>query len=404
MTDRRSDATDDGDGVPTDVSTDAESEPRFRWGAATHAGQVRTENEDAYVAGGWLFGVADGMGGHQAGEVASALAADTLRLRLADGAPSLDVAVAAVVEANAAIFQSAHTHIDQRGMGTTLTALTTLRHDDGDTLDEQLALLNVGDSRTYVVRHGRLRRLTTDHSYVQELVATGHISEAEARTHPRRNIVTRALGIEPNVRVDTWVIPFVKGDRFLLCSDGLVDEVPDPEIEQVAAVVSDPQLVADELVAMANRHGGRDNVTVVVVDVLDGIEPPEPTDEIPIVAAVAGDDDDHEPWRDDSASSVQIVQSLDRTRSIGRATRGGTSRRGKRLAIGAGALVVALLIILMAVIAGGGDDGPTPTTVITPSSTPSSGASSTTSTSTTITVSNTTETAATTTGSTAAGP
>jgi protein phosphatase len=329
---------------------------RFRWGGATHAGQVRTENEDAFVAGGWLFAVADGMGGHQAGEVASALAADTLRARLHDGAPSLDVVVAAVVEANAAIFQSAHTHADQRGMGTTLTALATLRHEDGDVLDEQLALLNVGDSRTYLVRHGRLRRLTTDHSYVQELVATGHISEAEARTHPRRNIVTRALGIEPTVRIDTWVIPFVRGDRYLLCSDGLVDEVADHDIEQVAVVVHDPQAAADELVAMANRHGGRDNVTVVVVDVLDGVEAPAPTEELPIVTPVAVESEEREPWRDDSPSPLQAVPAIDGTVATARPVAARTGARGKRLAIAAAAVVVVLVGTLVAIVVKGGDD------------------------------------------------
>jgi protein phosphatase len=301
------------------------------------------------------------MGGHQAGEVASALAADTLRARLHDGAPSLDVVVAAVVEANAAIFQSAHTHSDQRGMGTTITALATLRHDGGDVLDEQLALLNVGDSRTYLVRHGRLRRLTTDHSYVQELVATGHISEAEARTHPRRNIVTRALGIEPTVRVDTWVIPFVKGDRYILCSDGLVDEVPDHDIEQVAVVVHDPQAAAEELVAMANRHGGRDNVTVVVVDVLDGIDAPAPTEELPLTP-VANEPEEREPWRDDSPSPLQAVPAIDATVAAERPRRSAaTGARGKRLAIAAAAVVVVLVGALIAVIGGGGDDGPDPT-------------------------------------------
>ena len=122
-------------------------------------------------------------------------------------------------------------------------------------------------------RDGVLRRASIDHSYVQELVATGHITEAEARTHPRRNIVTRALGIEPQVRVDTWTLRLVQGDRYVLCSDGLVDEVIDDEIQDVLNRIDDPQEAAEELVALANVHGGRDNITVVVVDVLAGAEP-----------------------------------------------------------------------------------------------------------------------------------
>ena len=117
-------------------------------------------------------------------------------------------------------------------MGTTLTALVVMRADETNVA--RFALVNVGDSRTYLLRNGELHRATVDHSYVQELVNTGHISEDEARTHPRRNIVTRALGIEPTVRVDTWLVPMVHGDRFILCSDGLVDEVHDDDIAAIA--------------------------------------------------------------------------------------------------------------------------------------------------------------------------
>ena len=201
------------------------------WGAATDAGRIRDTNEDSFVAEPKVFVVADGMGGHQAGEVASELAATTLRERLSGGATSADVVVAAVVEANAAIFQTAHNNASQRGMGTTLTAIAVMPPDD--TRPEQFAVVNVGDSRAYLARNGELTRATVDHSYVQELLATGHITEQEARAHPRRNIVTRALGIEPSVRVDSWVLPVVRGDRFMVCSDGLVDEVDDDEIKTI---------------------------------------------------------------------------------------------------------------------------------------------------------------------------
>jgi protein phosphatase len=246
-------------------------QPAVRWGAATDVGQVRAGNEDAFVAEPMVFGVADGMGGHQAGEVASDIAARIIRDRLGTGASNVGVVVASVVEANASIFQAAHSSADHQGMGTTLTALVVLRADESNVA--RFALINVGDSRTYLLRNGELHRATLDHSYVQELVNTGHISEDEARAHPRRNIVTRALGIEPTVRVDTWLVPMVHGDRFILCSDGLVDEVHDDDIATIALAAADPQVAAEQLVAKANANGGRDNITVVVVDVLQGVEP-----------------------------------------------------------------------------------------------------------------------------------
>jgi len=266
-------------------------EPVLAWGAATHTGMVRDENEDSYVAENKVFGVADGMGGHQAGEVASAIAATILRDRLPNGA-SVDLMVAAVVEANSAIFQAAHTHAEQRGMGTTLTTLALVPV----STPARVVIANVGDSRTYLLRNGRLRRVTVDHSYVQELVNTGHITEAEARSHPRRNIVTRALGIEPTVKVDTWVQPLAAGDRFVLCSDGLVDEVDDDEIARVLGENVDAQSAADALVAVANGNGGRDNVTVIVVDVLDGA----------VLAADAAELDADLEWNDDHESERLI--------------------------------------------------------------------------------------------------
>ncbi|MEY4176033.1 MAG: hypothetical protein RI900_3198 [Actinomycetota bacterium] len=254
------------------------SEP-IAWGAATDVGRVRTSNEDSFVAEPMVFGVADGMGGHQAGEVASDIAATTLRDRLSGGASSVEVAVAAVVEANAAIFQEAHRNSEQRGMGTTLTAMAVLVSDDHE---PRFAVVNVGDSRTYLLRGGVLRRVSVDHSYVQELVSTGHITEAEARLHPRRNIITRALGIEPSVRVDHWVLPLVCGDRFVLCSDGLVDEIDDDAIAELATTIENPQQAAEAMVAAANASGGRDNVTVVVVDVLEGADPDAEGDQLDI--------------------------------------------------------------------------------------------------------------------------
>lgn len=280
---------------------------RFAVGARSHAGMVRTNNEDAFVADAGVFVVADGMGGHQAGEVASALAVDTLKGAHATGFVSVTDLERAVRDANSAIRMHAAESAERAGMGTTLTGLVALEpHDDDPT--PRLAVANVGDSRTYLHRDHRLVRLTVDHSYVQELVRTGQITEQEARFHPRRNIVTRALGIDHNIAVDAWVRSCVRGDRYLVCSDGLVDEVPDHEIAAVLDGVADPQVAADQLVEMANRHGGRDNVTVIVVDVLDGLDSPPADDVLPAGAVDDGDLPSTLDWADGPGVSADTTR------------------------------------------------------------------------------------------------
>ena len=285
----------------------------LRWGRASDPGRIRQQNEDSVLVEDNLFAVADGMGGHKAGEVASALTVELLKRRLGDTTSSLDDVLSAVVDANGEIFTAATANIDQQGMGTTLTGLfvVTAATADGDNLADgstdaaprqRFALINVGDSRTYLLRHDRLRRVTMDHNYVQELVNTGLITDDEARTHPRRNIITRALGIDPTVRVDAWTLPIVRGDRFVLCSDGLSDEIHDSQIHQIVSTITDPQLAADELVAAANRSGGRDNISVVVVDVLEGDDPPAPDEELDI-EPVWQRDDASTTWAIDDASS-----------------------------------------------------------------------------------------------------
>lgn len=337
--------------------------PALAWGAATDTGRVRSENEDTFVAEPLVFAVADGMGGHQAGEIASAIAATTLHERLGNGAASVDVAVAAVVEANASIFQGAHNNLDQRGMGTTLTAMVVLA-DQGS--GARLAVLNVGDSRTYVLRNGRLRRVTVDHSYVQELVSTGHITEYEARNHPRRNIVTRALGIEPSVRVDTWVLPFVRGDRYVLCSDGLVDEVDDDEIAAVLAVHASPQAAAEGLVAVANRNGGRDNVTVVVVDSLEGDVPPPDSADLEIDLAW----DEHERVDrlvDADAASAGVI-TAEMPAVAGDPSAADARPRRRRINLGVVmfvlsiGVIITLTVTLLLVMRNHSDNSPSPTT------------------------------------------
>ena len=264
----------------------------LRHGSATHEGQHRSQNEDHAHAGDGLFVVADGMGGHLAGEIASEMAVDRLRERLpAGGTNTLDDLVAAINEANVEIYQGATDDPDRAGMGTTVTAIAVVADPLGD---EAIGVANVGDSRIYVLRHGRLRQLTIDHSFVQELVAEGAITRDEARTHPRRNIVTRALGIEPYVRVDSWTMPIIRGDRFVLCSDGLVDEIPDDAITAILIEhADDPQAAAQALVDAANDAGGRDNITVVVVDVLAGDDPPDPTEEFDVVPVWHEGEQDH---------------------------------------------------------------------------------------------------------------
>ena len=251
---------------------------RLKFGAATDVGMVRQSNEDAFSAEGELFIVADGMGGHNAGEVASALAVTTMKSGARNGLTEPSQFREIVQQANTAIYTASLDDSAQSGMGTTVTALAVLPGEE-----PRVMVANVGDSRTYVLRDGILRRVSVDHSYVQELVSTGHITEAEARNHPRRNIVTRALGIEPTVRVDTEVLPIVRGDRFVLCSDGLVDEASDDDIANLIIANANPQACAQALIELANSMGGRDNTTVVVVDIADDISAP---------VAVVPDNDD----------------------------------------------------------------------------------------------------------------
>jgi len=242
---------------------------RLVWGAASHVGMLRQQNEDAFVAEEHVFVVADGMGGHNAGEVASALAATGMKNAAVGGFRSAESVVDAVNAANRAIHDASGGPSEQRGMGTTLTALAPLPATTSD--PQRVVVANVGDSRAYLLRGGELKQVSADHSYVQELLTEGLITADEARVHPRRNIVTRALGIEGDVNADSWTLPMVLGDRYVLCSDGLVDEVDDKQIELILRSSPNPQQAAEQLVTAANANGGRDNVTVVVVDIVDDV-------------------------------------------------------------------------------------------------------------------------------------
>ena len=242
---------------------------KLKWGAFSDVGMVRQQNEDSFLAEATLFVVADGMGGHNAGEVASALAVTTLKAGARLVIDDAEVFRELVQQANSAIYTASLDDSTQSGMGTTVTALSIVEGEE-----PRVLVANVGDSRAYLWRSGALSRLSVDHSYVQELVNEGIITPEAARVHPRRNIVTRALGIDRSVNVDVFTHFVRTGDRIVLCSDGLVDEVPDVEIGKVLGQHSDPQETAEALVMVANTNGGRDNTTVIVVDVLDDISEP----------------------------------------------------------------------------------------------------------------------------------
>ncbi|HZM56305.1 MAG TPA: Stp1/IreP family PP2C-type Ser/Thr phosphatase [Acidimicrobiales bacterium] len=253
----------------------------LRSGSSTDTGLVRSVNQDLAVESPSLFAVADGMGGHAGGEVASRLAIEALRVafgRRPSGAGLSD----AVTEANTTVWQHSQENPELRGMGTTLTAMAVVNEDGNDVL----ALVNVGDSRSYRFHNGEMTQITTDHSLAEEMVRTGELTSAEAAVHPHRHILTRALGVSPEVTVDLWKIQPVRGDRYLLCSDGLTNELDTAQIAEVLSSVADPRRAAELLVRAARTHGGSDNITVVVVDVVVGEDGDASA---PAVAAVASD-------------------------------------------------------------------------------------------------------------------
>lgn len=228
-------------------------------GARTDIGQVREGNEDSFLADAPLFVVADGMGGHVAGDVASATAIQVVqneRSQLDAGDP--DSLARVVQDANIAIFEKAVDDNTLRGMGTTCTLLLV----DGSTAH----LAHVGDSRAYLWRDGELSQVTEDHTLVGRMVAEGRISAEEAQHHPQRSMITRALGVDDKVEVDQFTLELVEGDVLMLCSDGLSSMLSADEIRDVLASDDDVQSKADRLVELANEAGGDDNITVVLVE------------------------------------------------------------------------------------------------------------------------------------------
>jgi protein phosphatase len=223
--------------------------------ARTDAGRQRHANEDSYYARAPVYAVADGMGGAQAGEVASRIAAEAFDERTDEGTPEQQLARVAR-EANRRIFELAQEDSSRSGMGTTLTGLLV----DGD----EVAVVHVGDSRAYVYRGGELRRLTRDHSLVEELRRQGRLTSEEAEDHPQRSIITRALGPEREVELDVHTHRARSGDVYLVCSDGLTSMVREHRLGEILAESDSLDRAVDALVAEANEMGGRDNITVVL--------------------------------------------------------------------------------------------------------------------------------------------
>jgi PPM family protein phosphatase len=230
---------------------------------ASDLGRQRQGNEDNYFVRAPLFVVADGMGGAQAGEVASEMAVESFDGGLPDGSPA-DGLVSVIEEANRRIHDRSRAESQRAGMGTTVTAAYVG--------EREVTIAHVGDSRAYVLRDGELTRLTRDHSLVGELVARGKLTEEQAETHPQRSVITRALGPEPEVQVDVQVYQARAGDVFMVCSDGLTSMVPEARVRELLTGAASLEAAGRDLIAAANDAGGRDNITVVLfrLEEIDG--------------------------------------------------------------------------------------------------------------------------------------
>lgn len=260
----------------------------------TDTGRKRRRNEDAYVVAPPLFAVADGMGGAQAGEVASKLAAAALEDTDPGRLTGPERVASLIREANRRVHERSSTDPATSGMGTTMTVA----------LVEAAGVVigHVGDSRAYVVRDGSIEQLTEDHSLVNELLKSGRLSPSEADTHPQRSVITRAVGTDPEVDVDAFTVEARAGDVFLLCSDGLTDMVDDAGIlDAVAENAGDLDRVTKTLVAAANRGGGEDNITVVAFAIGEG--GPDELGDTATMAAIAEPQPDEETR--ESAASVR---------------------------------------------------------------------------------------------------
>jgi serine/threonine protein phosphatase PrpC len=302
-------------------------------GYGTDTGRKRRRNEDAYVVEPPLFAIADGMGGAQAGELASSLAAGAVREDEAAAGSGERRVAELIQEANRRVYERSSQDAAASGMGTTMTVAFVG--------DANVAFGHVGDSRAYLIRDGKLEQLTEDHSLVAELVRSGKLSPEEAETHPQRSVITRALGTDPDVDVDTFSIETAPGDLFMLCSDGLTSMVEDDVILQTIEKSRDNlQTAAKALIRAANKGGGEDNITVVFFEIGEDVgEPLEETAQYPVLTA----DGDGE-LDEDTLDEFDRVPALD-TMVVppGEAEQVAQPKRRTR-----GRLIPALLLILVA--------------------------------------------------------
>jgi PPM family protein phosphatase len=301
--------------------------PVGAYAVASDTGRKRRRNEDNYVVAPPLFAVADGMGGAQAGEVASRLAASALEAEDSNGLQGLERLDALIQEANRRIYDRATSDPSASGMGTTTTAALV----EGMTV----VIGHVGDSRAYLVRGEQMEQLTEDHSLVNELLKTGRLSEEEANVHPQRSVITRAVGTDPDVDVDGFTIEAEEGDVFLLCSDGLTDMVEDEEILEVVHTHRDDlDKAVKALVAAANRGGGEDNITAVAFRI-SAAEPVSLEDTVSMRALAVDEDDPDEQTREQVHEPAPMSPAAD-------------ARRVRLVLIG----IVVLLVIAAVVIWG----------------------------------------------------
>lgn len=310
----------------------------------SHPGRKRRRNEDAWVCQPPLFAVADGMGGARGGEIASRLAATALG-ETVDGSGEERV-VALIQKANRQVYERAREDADASGMGTTITVALV---ENG-----VVALGHVGDSRAYLIRDQKVEQLTEDHSLVAELVRSGRLSPEEADIHPQRSVITRALGTDPDVDVDSFSVEGKPGDVFLICSDGLTSMVDD---ETILGIVeqgrADLEVVAKELIGAANRSGGEDNITVVFFEITDKApEPPAETKTMPAVQAPSTAEADEDTLS--GLEGVPTVQTMVVTPEEARALTGRDSPPTgtvpdeppkERFSVRAARLVVALAVV-----------------------------------------------------------
>lgn len=241
---------------PETAQPNAECENiRFAW--RTDTGRVRKSNQDAVILGNSLFGVADGMGGHNGGEIASAGLRDGLIRETKDAEPGEDVLRAAIEKVNRELWEQQEKDAALTGMGTTLTVLWPGK--------DRMFIAQVGDSRAYLIRGGEMKQVTSDHSMVADMVRRGVLTEEQAACHPMRNYITRAVGTDDTIETDLFVVPREHGDRWLICSDGLHGQMERPVMEQLARE-ENLEKAADALLQLALENGGKDNISLVLME------------------------------------------------------------------------------------------------------------------------------------------